>query len=94
MRVPFLCTSTVVHLHRRKRFEVVLGSQPIPAVSAKLSFSFGCVPDIQGTHWYLCTLFVFPINRKIASQLQSYASVSAEHAWLLIGKIAAGSSGG
>ena len=72
MCVPFGCTRSAAHLNRRKRFEDIFGPQPITAVAATLFLPSCCVPHIQGYRRYLCTLFVFSINRKIASQLQSF----------------------
>ena len=94
MRVRFGSTRVAAHLNRRQRFEVVFEKQPITAVAATLFLSAYGVPHIQDYCRYLRALFVISINRKIASRLQSYASVFAKRAWLSVMKVAAGSSRG
>ena len=47
-----------------------------------LFLSSRCVPHTQGYHLHLRTLFAISVNRKVASQLQSHASVLAKRASL------------
>ena len=93
MRVPFGCKLLAAHLNRLKRFEVVLGPQPITAVAETLFLPSCCVPHLQDYCRYLCTLFVISLNKKTANKLQSYDSVSAKLAWLPIINFTTWSSG-
>ena len=51
------------------------GQRTINAIVVTLFCSSRCAPHTHGYHRYLSTLFAISINRKISSQLQSYASV-------------------
>ena len=70
-------TVVVAHLNRRKRSEAVFGSKDNQRYCGNTILAVSLRPSY---HQYLRTLFAISISRKIASQLQSYASVLAKRA--------------
>ena len=76
-------TVVVAHLNRRKILNPLPGPRTTTAIVTTLFLWSRCVPHTHRYHRYLRTLLAIYINRKIASQLQSCASVLAKLASLV-----------